>query len=156
MLATVHNMPSLLIPKELFREEKIGEYWGILQPVSQIENIGKDELGDFFLLYPKPNKEDSNHEIFVLFNQFLRKFPKNEHAICINVHEDGFSLLVIKERNVLYTGYFRYIVKEDVLYHLANISQHFFEDINQIVFAYQQIPTAIIRLLENYYEMKKI
>jgi hypothetical protein len=152
----VQNTPSLLIPKELFKEEKIREYWSALHPVSQYENIGKDDLENFFLIYPKANDKDSIHEISVLYKEFREKFPNNEHSICFNVYEEGFNLLVIKAQKMAYTGYFRFSVKEDVLYHLANISQHFFEDIYQIVFAYQQLPAEILRLLNNYYEMKKI
>jgi hypothetical protein len=150
------NTPSLLIPKELFMEEKNREYWNALLPVSPFENIGKDDLENFFLLYPKVNDEDSIHEISVLYKKFRKKFSNIEQAICINVYEDGFNLLVLKSHKIEYTGYFCFSVKEDVLYHLANISQHFFEDIYKIVFAYQQLPSEILRLINNYYEMKKI
>ena len=156
MPEVIRNTPSLLIPKELFKEEKIQEYWNVLYPNSPSEKMGKDELENFFLLYPKPNDDDSIHEINVLYHEFLEKFQDNDDAICLNVYDDGFNLLVVKHRNMEYTGYFRFSVNEDVLYHLANISQHFFEDISQVVFGYQQLPTAILRLLDNFYDMKKI
>jgi len=156
MPTLIQNTPALLIPKELFNEEKIREYWNVLHPVSHLENLGKDDLENFFLLYPKPNDEDSIHEISILNKEFREKFPNNEHAVCMNVYEDGFNLLVIKNREIVYTGYFRLSVKEDVLYHLANASQHFFEDISAVVFAYQQLPAAVLRLLDNYFDMKKI
>jgi len=156
MPTLVQNTPFLLIPKELFKEEKIREYWNLLHPKSQSENLGKDDLINFFLLYPKPNDENSIHEISVLYKEFMEKFPKNEHAVCANVYEDGFCILVIKNREIAHASYFNYSVKEDVLYHIANISQHFFEDVAQIIFAYQQFPPTVLRLLDNYYEMKKI
>jgi len=156
MPTLIQNTPALLIPKELFKEEKIREYWSILHPVSHFENMGKDDLENFILLYPKPNNEDSIHEISVLYKEFREKFPDNEHAVCINAYEDGLSLLVIKNREIAHASYFHYTVKEEVLYHLANASQHFFEDIFAVVFAYQQLPATVLRLLDNYYDMKKI
>jgi len=156
MLNVVRNTPSLLIPKELFVEEKIQEYWSVLHSGSSLKNIGKDDLQNFYLLYIKPNESEAIHEITVLYKEFLEKFPNDAHAICINVYKEGFNLCVLKNRNIEYTGYFRYAVKEDILYQLANISQHFFEDILQIIFVYQQLSPTILRLLSNYYEMKKI
>jgi len=135
MPTLIQNTPVLLIPKELFRKEKIQEYWSVLHPSSQFINIGKDDLENFFLLYPKPNDEDSVHEISALYKDFLEKFPTQEHAICINVYDDGFNLLVIKTRDIAYAGYFRLSANDDVLYHLANTSQLFFEDIFQVIFA---------------------
>jgi len=152
----IQNIPSLLIPKELYKEEKIQEYWNVLHPDSQSEYLGKDDLGSFFLLYPKIDKEDSIHEISVLYKEFMNKFPNNEHAVCVNVYENGVNLLVIKNREIAYAGYFRISLKEDVLYHLANVTQQFFDDVPAIIFAYQQLPATVLRLLGNYYEMKKI
>jgi len=156
MFLVVRNTPSLLIPKELFQNEKIKEYWNVLYPCYPSENFGIDDLENFFLLYSKPNEEDSIHEISVLYKEFPGKFPNHEHAVCINVYEDGVSFLVIKDKSIAYTGYFKFSVNEEVLYHLTNIYQHYFENIYQVVFAYQQLSPAILRLLCNYYEMKKI
>jgi hypothetical protein len=156
MPSIVRNTPTLLIPKELFKEDKIQEYWSVLHPVSQLDNIGKDNLGNFYLLYPKPNDADSIHEINNIYIEFQNRFPNHAHAVCVNVYEKSFNLLVIKDKDVAYTGYFHFSVKEDILYHLINISQHFFEDISQVVLGYQQLSPAILRLLSNYYEMKKI
>jgi len=156
MPTITHNTPTLLIPKELFKEEKIHEYWNVLYPDYSSEIIGKDELENFYLLYPTSNNEDSIHEISVLLKDFKEKFPNNENAICINVYDENLTLLVVKNQNIEYAGYFHFSVKEDVLYHLTNTAQQFFENISQVVFCYQQIFPAILRLLENYYEMKKI
>ena len=156
MSTRISNTPALLIPKELFKEEKIREYWNLLHPGYQPENLGKDNLKDLFLLYSKSEEEESTHEITILYEKFIEKFSDHEHAICINVHEIGFNLLVIKNRDIAYTGYFHYSGKEDVLYHLANVSQRFFEDISSVVFIYQQLPTSISHFLDHYYEMKKI
>jgi len=156
MPTIVKNTPTLLIPKELYKEEKIQEYWNVLHPTSQHENIGIDFTENFYLLYPKPKYEDTIHEISAMYQDFTEKFSDKENAVCVNVYENDFSLLVIKNKTIEYTGYFQYTVNEDVLYHFTNVFQHFFENNPHVVFAYQQILPEILRLLNNYYEMKQI
>jgi len=157
MSTVICNAPSCLIPKELFQEEKIQEYWNVLYATQlHHESIGKDELENFFLLYPNPKNVDAIHEISFMFKELREKFPNQPHAVCINVHDTGFNLLALKEQHIAYTGYFHYAVKEDILYHITNIFQHFFDDNTQVAFFYQQLSPAILRLLSNYYEMKKL
>jgi len=152
----IHNTPSILIPKELFREEKILDYWSVFYPADQNKTIGKDELKDFFLIYPKTNNEDSIHEISVLYSDFLEKYPNCEDAVCVNVYDNSFCILVVKNREVEYSGFFQFTVKEDVLYHLTHVSQKYFENISTVFFGYQQLSQDILRLLDSFYEMKKI
>jgi len=152
----IRNSPSLLIPKELFEEEKIHDYWRVLHPEPPNEIIGKDDLENFFLLYSKPKEVDSMHEISVMYQELKEKYPNREHAVCINVYEDDFNVLVVKNREITYTGYFHYVVKEDVLYYLAHISQQFFENLSHVFFGYQQLSPTVLRLLNNYYEMEKV
>ena len=156
MVNIVQNTPSLLIPKEIFKEEQIHKYWNVLHPDAPHENIGKDELESYFLLYPKPKEVDSIHEISVLYKEFLEKFPNQENAICINLYDKSFNMLVLKNRSIIYSGYFLYSVNEDILYHITNIYRHFFDDGTQIVLGYQQLLPDALRLLNNYYEMVKI
>jgi hypothetical protein len=63
---------------------------------------------------------------------------------------------VIKDHTLAFAGYFNYTVKEDVLYHLTNISQQYFENILHLDFVYQQLSPSVLRLLNNYYEMKPL
>ena len=157
MPTVICNAPSCLIPKELFKEEKTQEYWNILynMPLHH-EDIGKDDLENFILLYPSPKEVNSIHEISFMYNSLQEKFSGQSHAICINVHDNGLSLLTLKDRHIVYTGYFRFSANEDVLYHLANVTQHFFENISQVTFFYQKLPPTVLRLLNNYYEMKEL
>jgi len=150
------DTPSIIIPKELFREEKIHEYWNSLCSSSKQEEFGKDELENYIILYPRQKKEDSIHETTNLFHIIREKFPEQTEAVCINVYEDTFCLLVIKNREITYSGYFQYTVKEDVLYHVANISQHFFENNHRINYYYQHLSPAILRLLNTCFEIKKL
>ena len=156
MPTVIRNTPACLIPKELFKEEKIQEYWNVLCVEPQYDNIEKDDLENCFLLYPKPKDTDSIHEITLMYNDLRKKFPNQTCAICINVYEDGFNLLALKNEHIVYTGYFHLSVKEDVLYHLINISQQFFENMAQIIFFYQQLSPTILRFLNHYFEMKKL
>ena len=156
MPTVIRNTPACLIPKELCKEENIQEYWSVLYATLQYESIEKDELKNCFLLYPKPKDTDTIHEITFMYNNLQEKFPHQACAICINVYEDGFNLLAVKDGNIAYTGYFHFSVKEDVLYHLINISQQFFESIASITFFYQQLSSALLRFLNNYFEMKKL
>ena len=157
MPVIICNAPSCLIPKELFKEEKIQEYWSVLYNIPlRREDIGKDELENFFLLYPNPKDVDAIHEITFMYNALREKFPEQIHAICINVHENGFNLLALKEQHIVYIGYFQYTANEDVLYHITNIFQHFFENIPQITLFYQKLPFAVLRLLNNYYDLKEL
>ena len=154
MPTVIRNTPACLIPKELCNEEKIQEYWNVLSVNPHQERITKDDLGDFFLLYP--NKEwDAIHEISFMYQNFQKQFPEQNHAICLNVYETGFHILAIKDAKIVYVGYFQSSVNEDIMYHLANITQQFFENIS-VTFFYQQLPVSVLRLLNNYYEFKKM
>lgn len=156
MVTIIRDTPSWFIPKELFREEKIQEYWSVLHTTSQVEEIGKDEVENFILLYPKPKDVHTVHEISLMYKDLREKFPENHHAVYVNVYDECFNLLLLKDADIAYSGYFRFSVKEDVLYHIANVAQKVFEDISQVTFAYKQAPPAIIYLLNDYYDMKKI
>jgi len=156
MPALIQNTPSFLIPKELFKEEKMKEYGYIMFPKNQWEFFGKDDLNTFFLLYPKPKEEDTIHEITVLYNNFQEQYAAQTQAICFNVYEDGLNLLVLKDKNIVYTGFFNIQAKEDAVYHLANVTQQFFDDISQITFYYQNISDKVFQFLDKYFEMKKL
>jgi len=156
MPTVIRNTPACLIPKELCKEEKIQEYWNMLYVAPQYESIGKDELENCFLLYPKPKDADAIHEITFMYNDLQEKFPHQMNAICINAYEEGFNLLALKAGQIAYTGYFHISVKEDILYHLINISQQFFENTAQITFFYQQLSPTILRFLNQYFEMKNL
>jgi len=154
MPAIIHNTPACLIPKELFKEEKIQEYWNVLYPHQ--ENLAKDDLDTYFLLYPKPKETDSIHDISCMYKILQEKYPHQACAICINVYDEVFNLIALKDSEIAYAGHFSFSVKEDILYHLTNISQQFYENISQITFSYQQLSSPVLRLLNKYYEMKKL
>ena len=156
MPETLHNTPFCLIPKELFKKEQIHEYWNVLFPEPLPENFGIDELENSFLIYPKPKDEEAVHEINFIYKNLREKFPNQENIIFINLLDEKIYLLVIKEHTMAFAGYFNYTVKEDVLYHLTHISQQYFEDILHVDFRYQQLSSGVLRLLNNYYEMKSL
>jgi hypothetical protein len=156
MPAIICNTPVCLIPKELFKEEKIQEYWNILYPHPYHENLAKDDLERYFLLYPKPKEASAIHDISSMYKKIQEKYSHQADAICINVYDEVFNLIALKENAIVYAGHFCFSVKEDVLYHLTNISQQFFENIPQVTFFYQQLSSTILRLLTKYYEMKKL
>jgi hypothetical protein len=152
----IRNTPPCLIPKELFKEEKMNKYWDILVDKPNHNYFGKDDLENYFLIYAKPENVDSIHEITVTYNQLQQLFPERNNAICINVYDEGLTILVLKERLISYAGYITYATKEDVLYHLTHLAQQFFEDSASITFFYQQLPAPVLRLLNQYYEMNKL
>jgi len=152
MPTVIRNTPTELVPQELFNAEKIQEYWNVLYPNHNNETIGADELGEFFLLYPKPKDVDTVHEITLMY-QNLREKP---NAIGIEVYKNSFNVLVVKNSNVAFIGYFNYVINEDILYHLANVSQHFFEDIASITIFYKQLSSKMLILLNKYFEMKQL
>jgi hypothetical protein len=156
MNTTVSYTPFSLIPKQLFKEEKIIEYFNFLVHKPANENVGKEELENYYLIYPKQKEEDSIHVISLMFNNILEKNPEPSHLICINAHEDFLHLLCIKEHKIEFAGFFHFSVKEDVVYHVANVYQQYYENIFPVDFYYLQLTPDVLRLLDNYFEMKKL
>lgn len=155
MMTVIGNTPSGLIPKELFKEENIQEYWNVLYATLNQKSIGVDEFDDFFLIYPKPKDIETTHEISLMYKNMREKFSKQADAICFNVYEKSLSLLVLKEMKIAFTGYFTFSVEEDMVYHLANVAQHFFEDISQITFYYKHLSSKVLHFLKKYFQMKQ-
>jgi len=152
----ISNTPFCLIPEELFKEEQINEYWSVLCANPCLDYFGKDIFDDSVLIYPKTNVDESVHEITLMYNNLREKLPSSQNIIFLYVFETGFYLLTVKEKTIAFAGYFKFSVIEDILFHLANISHQYFEDISQVVFAYQQLPPPVLRLLNNYFEMVQI
>ena len=156
MSTIIRNTPSELVPKELFNAEKIQEYWNVLYPNLNNETIGADELGAFFLLYPKPKDTEALHIIIPMYQNMKEKCPNQVDAIGVEVYENSFNVLAMKDRNIAFVGYYNFAANEDILYHLANVAQHFFEDISQITCFYKQLSSQMLKLLNTYFEMKQL
>jgi len=156
MLTVVRKAPFCLIPKELFIEEKIQAHWHVLYPDFHCGNIVKDELDSFYLLYPNSKNIEHIHEKTFLYNNLRKDFPQQSDAIGVNIYEEIFFLLILKERQIVHSAYYHFSVKEDILYHIANLFQHFFEDKTQIPIFYNQISYKILRFLKEYFEMKQL
>ena len=156
MPTTICNTPAGLIPQELFKEEKIQEYWNVLYPNLYQEFMGIDKLGEFVLLYPKPKDEETTHEITRMYQTMIEKFPQQTNTIGLYIYENSFSMLAVKDRNVVFVGFFYFSADEDIVYHLAHVSHHFFENISQIKFYYQQLSPKMLHLLNNYFEMTQL
>ena len=156
MPETLHNTPFCLIPKELFKKEQISEYWNLLYPEPHPQNFAVDELENCFLIYPKTKDEEVVHEINLSYKKLREKYPNQANIILSNLLDEKIYLLVIKDYTLVFTGYFKHTVKEDVLYHLAHTSQQYFENSLPVDFVYQQLSPSILRLLNNYYEMKPL
>jgi hypothetical protein len=154
MTPAILNTPSCLIPKELFKEEKITTYWSALYNTNY-EYFGKDEMDHFILLYPKLKDEDTIHEITFMYQNFCEKYADKPQVICFNIDDDGVDLLALKEQQTEYTGFFAFTTKEDLLYHLANISQQIFGT-TTVDFYYRQAPAQLLSFLNNYYEIKPL
>jgi hypothetical protein len=99
---------------------------------------------------------DSIHEISCMYKKILEKYPQQACSICIDVYDEVFNIIALKENAIAYAGHFCFSVKEDILYHLTNISQQFYENVSQVTFLYQQLSANMLRLLNKYYEMKKL
>jgi hypothetical protein len=156
MPAVIQNTPSGLIPKELFIDEKIQEYGNVLFGITQEGKIGKDDLKTCFLIYPKHNEENTIHEMSVMYHNIRDNYFKKNQVIGVNIYDEGFNVLVLRDMKIALTGYFHLTAFEDIVYHISNISQQFFEDIFEIEFFYQYIPPKILQFLSKYFEMKKL
>jgi len=156
MTAEIVNTPSCLIPKEMYIEEMGLDYLNLLIPENQYESLGKDQLENYFLLYPKRNDGDSIHEITVMYNNIKDKFPDHSHAACIHEYKDKCNLLVLNHETIFYSGQLQFSVKEDILYHLAHILLHHFENVSQITVYYKHLSPAVLHLLSDYFEMKQL
>jgi hypothetical protein len=156
MHAVIRNTPAGLIPQELFKSENTQEYWNILYPNLQQESIAAETLGAFFLLHPKTSEEGTIHEISLMYQNIKEKFSNQADAICLNVDNNTLSLLVLKENEIAFTGYFNYAVDEDIVYHLANITRQFFEDVSQITVFYKQLTQKKLHFLNHYFKMKRL
>ena len=156
MPTVIRNTPSCLIPKELFREEKMEEYWQTLSSEFDYETIGKDDVNNFFLIYPKYSKENSIHEISLMYHDFIKKFPSSNNSICINVYDESFYILALNNQNIVFSGFFNSAETEDIIYHIANISKKIFEKESIINYYYQQLTSAVLNMLNTYFEMKPL
>jgi len=156
MPTTLYNTPFCLIPNELFVQEQILEYWKVMYPPPHPKNFGIDKLENFFIIYPNSKDEETVHEVTHIYNNLCDKFPNKVNIIYINLRDEKIFLLVIKDQTLAFTGYFNYSVKEDVLYHLTNIFQKYFENSLLVDFVYQQLSSSVLRLLNNYYKMKPL
>ncbi|MCL1851263.1 MAG: DUF3822 family protein [Bacteroidetes bacterium] len=156
MPTIIRQTPSGLIPKELFTEKKIQEYWNVLCPNLFYESIRVDDLGEFYLLYPTPIDADTIHEITLMYKNIREKFPCQTATVCIDVYENNFNLLVLKDMNITFAGYFNFSVSEDIVYHLTNVAQLFFDDISQINFYYTQLSRNILSFLKKYFKMNQL
>ena len=155
MATVISSSPFCLIPKELYDEKNIHDYWNALYPDNVNENIGTDDIESSYLLYPKPNNVDARYELSVSYNRIKRKLQNHANIVYICTFENELKLLVIKDNNLVYIGCLHFDTKEDVLYHLANVSQHYYENNLQVIFLYQQLTASILRLLKKYFDIKK-
>jgi hypothetical protein len=156
MNTSIYHTPSCLIPKKLFKEEKKIEYFDFLINKPTYENIGKEELENYSLVYPKHKEEDSIHVISLMYQNIKENISEQSHIFCVSEHENTLHFLCIKEHKIEYAGFVNFTVKEDVLYNITNVFQQFYENISQVNFFYQQLTPDVLRLLVNYFEMKKL
>jgi hypothetical protein len=153
MHTVIQNTPTGLIPKELFKEEKTQEYWNVLCPNLPHEKIGVDELEEFYLLYPKQHNDvDTIHQINLIYQNIKEK----SDAIALDLYKNSFNLLVLKNMNIAFTGYFNFAVNEDIVYHIAHVALQYFEDISQINVYYKQLSPTILNFLKRYFEMVQL
>ncbi|MDR0206541.1 MAG: DUF3822 family protein [Bacteroidales bacterium] len=156
MNTTVYTTPFCLIPKIFFNEEKKRDYLDIFfeKPISQF--MGKEEMDSYFLIYSTQTAEESTHIISLMYKNIKEITQELSDVICVNVYEDELFLLVLKKGKVEYAGFNYITVKEDVVYHIANVAQQFFENNSQPEYYYLQLIPEQLRLLCNYFTMKKL
>ena len=152
----VPNSHFCLIPKELFKEEKKQLYWNTLYPDIHCDNIAKDDFGDFYLLYANSKNAESIHGITFMYNSLQKNFSQQADAICLSICDNRFLILALKDYQLVHSGYFYFSVQEDILYHIVNLSQHFFEDFYQTPIYYNQISQKNLSFLKEYFEMTQI
>ncbi|MCL2313421.1 MAG: DUF3822 family protein [Firmicutes bacterium] len=157
MFPNVSHAQLCVIPKELFQKEKVVDYWSALfdAPILR-ENLGIDDLDNCVLLYPNSHGTVFRHIVSFMYHEMKEKFPNYPHAICMNLHENALNFLAVNDHHIVYAGHFECSTNEDILYHLSNISQHFFQNISKINYFYKQLPHPVLRLLRSYYDMNEL
>jgi hypothetical protein len=156
MNTTVYNTPFCLIPKELFNEEKKWDYFEMFFQKSAPEFMGKDEMDSYYLFFPKQTEEESIHIVSFMYKSVKEKTPELSDVICAYVWEDKLFLIALKECKIEYAGFHYFTVKEDVVYHIANVTQQFFDTNFKPEYYYLQLIPEQLRLLCTFFEMKKL
>lgn len=114
----------VLVPAALYQEknkEKYLDFLGIKEENSVV-CVDYIELADAYNVYcmPKPVDKDFRHPTSVLL-EFLIKdnLERTDDArIYLNVKNQCFEMIVLKEAKLLFYNYFRFKTKEDFLYFL--------------------------------------
>lgn len=114
----------VLVPAALYQEknkEKYLDFLGIKEENSVV-CVDYIELADTYNVYcmPKPVDKDFRHPTSVLLESLIKdNLERTDDArIYLNVKNQCFEMIVLKEAKLLFYNYFRFKTKEDFLYFL--------------------------------------
>lgn len=114
----------VLVPAALYQEknkEKYLDFLGIKEENSVV-CVDYIELADAYNVYcmPKPVDKDFRHPTSVLLESLIKdNLERTDDArIYLNVKNQCFEMIVLKEAKLLFYNYFRFKTKEDFLYFL--------------------------------------
>lgn len=114
----------VLVPAALYQEknkEKYLDFLGIKEENSVV-CVDYIEPADAYNVYcmPKPVDKDFRHPTSVLLESLIKDNLKrtDDARIYLNVKNQCFEMIVLKEAKLLFYNYFRFKTKEDFLYFL--------------------------------------
>lgn len=132
VLVIYQNELSNLVPKTLFDEEQSAEYLKFNSKILKSDFISHDEIAvnesvNVYVPYMNINNFifetfgvfEYKHASTILIDAFLQKnIESEEETIYLNVNQQHFELLAIKNNKLLLYNSFEYATKEDVIYYL--------------------------------------
>ena len=142
----------VLVPAALYQEknkEKYLDFLGIKEENSVV-CVDYIELADAYNVYcmPKPVDKDFRHPTSVLLESLIKdNLERTDDArIYLNVKNQCFEMIVLKEAKLLFYNYFRFKTKEDFLYFLLfSVEQlHLVVALRQEVFGLSALRGAYI------------
>ncbi|MGJ8593618.1 MAG: DUF3822 family protein [Aquaticitalea sp.] len=132
VLVIYQNELSNLVPKALFNEEQSADYLKFNSKILKSDYISHDEISvndsvNVYVPYMNINNFifdtfgvfEYKHASTILIDRLLQKALRlNEASLYLNVNQQHFELVAIKDQKLLLYNSFEFSTKEDVIYYL--------------------------------------
>lgn len=145
----VRSSPPLLIPNELFTEDKLLDYWTMCNQTIPIERLGIDELDSYRVLYTKPNNDFTVHILTKIYQA-----AKENNSICIDFERNVLNCVLFSNAKLEFAGQFAVDSETDLLYHVTRLLQYHHVNTKEVVIYYYKLPEHYLELLQEYYLLK--
>lgn len=132
VLVIYQNELSNLVPKELFNEEQSADYLKFNSKILKSDFISHDEIAindsvNVYVPYMNINNFifdtfgvfEYKHSSTILIDSFLQNEIKTDDpTIYLNVNDQHFELIAIKDKKLLLYNSFEFSTKDDIIYYL--------------------------------------